>query len=613
MKKNPIVLAVLMVNLVAGGILRIDGIGSVSFSNDELSSLNRTQYSSWSEMFETGVKEVDYHPAGVQTFLYFWTNALGSDQSTIRLPFVLFGIFSVLLVYLIGRKWGNERVGLIAAALMAALAFPILYSRLARPYSIGVFFCLLAIYFWSSYVRPGNGNRKNLIGFIVAGVLASWSHYYAAVLIAIVGLLGLVRVSSDRMLPYVASGIAIIAIAALHWPITSAQLANEGIGGPSGWLDAPGEGWLFEFVTYAFNGSLFFWIMVSITALGMWFSLTGKGPWRKVIFLLTIAFAHYLFGSIYSDHVQPILQYSGLLFSFPLLLVAIALLIDRIPDPTRFILPVVILVGAVFTSMNFADHKGEKQFGKFHELAEAYDEWSMEHGRDVTFAANVNEPFYLNYYLDNDIPFVVDRVKDRDELFALREALENSMTTYFAFCWSTIQMPLEVYSLIRQYYPTTVDDRKYFNSQATLFKRGDLTSQNQNIPLPYTIDLPAKDSTGLLSLEDEYSPGITTTVQALRELSGTNRPIIELSVNMRPAPQNNPVLVMEWFRKGKRFDWVGSDFNEFYPSGRYNTLMIVDEVPEDAWMDDELKMYIWKRAPGRVEIRGIEAVVRSNP
>ncbi len=42
MKNNPVVLAVLLVILVAGAILRIDGISSVSFSNDELSSLNRT-------------------------------------------------------------------------------------------------------------------------------------------------------------------------------------------------------------------------------------------------------------------------------------------------------------------------------------------------------------------------------------------------------------------------------------------------------------------------------------------------------------------------------------------------------------------------------------------
>lgn len=615
MKRTHVIYVILGIILVAGLYMRLEGIRGVSLTNDELSGLNRTQYDGFTEMIKKGVAEIDYHPAGVQSFLYAWTKMFGMGTHTVRQPFVLFGLLSICLTFLIGRIWSTDRAGLIAAALMAGLAFPILYSRLARPYSPALFFVLASAYFWSKAILSSKASWKHLFWFVMCGVLAAWSHYYAAVMVAILGLIGLFYVKGKRLRNYLISGVTLLGIAGLHWPITKAQLSNEGIGGPTGWLDAPAEGWIMDFLMYAFNGPLFFWIMVTITAIGIWFVIEKKASWRPFVLMIFIALLHFGFGYYYSHEVQPILQYSGLLFSFPFLLIALAHLIEKIPVPTVIVLPLLILGGSLFTSARFADYKGNEQFGKFKELARSFDGWARAYQNDITFASNVNDGFYLDHYLRSDLKMQMTKVKDREELFAFREMLENSKTTQFAFCWSTIQMPLEVYPLIKRYFPYVIENDTYFNSQVTLFSKKEPLGHtpDETHSFGQEIQLPIRDSSDIRLLEEEFSPQIIATAQELRELSRADLPYIEFNVNLRAAPGNNPVLVMEWYRKSKRYAWHGSELNEFYPSGEWRTLLQVNQMPKDVWMDDELKLYIWNRGPGRIEIRDIRTSVRKEP
>ena len=59
--------------LAIAAILRLSGLTAFSLSNDELSALARLQYDSVSTVITEGVY-TDFHPAGVQLFLYYWTH-----------------------------------------------------------------------------------------------------------------------------------------------------------------------------------------------------------------------------------------------------------------------------------------------------------------------------------------------------------------------------------------------------------------------------------------------------------------------------------------------------------------------------------------------------------
>ena len=127
--QNYILLAIIMLGAAS---LRFYHLDSFSLSNDELSALSRLRFSGFHDLIEKGVV-VDFHPAGTQVFLYYWTRLFGISEWMVRLPFALMGVISVWLLFLIGRKWFGSATGLMAAASMATLSFPLLYSQIARP------------------------------------------------------------------------------------------------------------------------------------------------------------------------------------------------------------------------------------------------------------------------------------------------------------------------------------------------------------------------------------------------------------------------------------------------------------------------------------------------
>ncbi|MBP7270834.1 MAG: glycosyltransferase family 39 protein, partial [Bacteroidia bacterium] len=67
----------------------------------------------------------DFHPVGVQSFLYCWTNLLGESAFLLRLPFILFGLGSTWLIYRLGSRWFHAAAGLLAAAMFSVLEYSI--------------------------------------------------------------------------------------------------------------------------------------------------------------------------------------------------------------------------------------------------------------------------------------------------------------------------------------------------------------------------------------------------------------------------------------------------------------------------------------------------------
>jgi len=71
---------------------------------------------------------------------------LGRSEVSSRIPSILFGLFSVLLVFFIGKDFFGTTAGFVAAILMAYLPFEIVWSRACRMYSMYQFFFLLSFF-----------------------------------------------------------------------------------------------------------------------------------------------------------------------------------------------------------------------------------------------------------------------------------------------------------------------------------------------------------------------------------------------------------------------------------------------------------------------------------
>ena len=113
-----------------------------------------------------------------QTPLYFgvlkvWLS-LGDSEFWMRLLSALFFVFTVPVVYVIGRTMGNRRAGLYAACLVATAPFLLHHAREARMYALLTFFCSLALMSAALIISRQSDQPPPVIG---AGLRRLWRQW----------------------------------------------------------------------------------------------------------------------------------------------------------------------------------------------------------------------------------------------------------------------------------------------------------------------------------------------------------------------------------------------------------------------------------------------------
>ena len=311
----------LVVILLVAAVLRLWKLGQVPFMHDEFSALFRLQFDSFSDLIQYGIK-IDGHPAGVQTFLYYWAMVVGWNEFWLKLPFALMGIGSVYLIYVIGKQWFNSKAGLLAAAFFAVSQLTVFYSQIIRPYSAGLFFVLLFTCFWNKILF---GQKKPsawvCIGFAVAACLAALAHNFSAAQAGLIFITGLFFLKKERRKAYWLSGIGALILYSPNIPIFYHQtFVNGGIGG---WLASPDNDFLIHFLRYSMNyAPLFMFVtgMLIIIPLILKNYEKRRRPirWAAVAWFVII----FALAFVYSLLREPIIQYSTMIFCYPFLVIA---------------------------------------------------------------------------------------------------------------------------------------------------------------------------------------------------------------------------------------------------------------------------------------------------
>ncbi len=89
--------------------------------------------------FETGAYPLDY------IIVHYWTNLFGTSEFAVRFLSLIFGVLTIPMIYLLGRRVFNEEVGLISAFVLAISQINTQYSQDTRMYSMLLFLALLSM------------------------------------------------------------------------------------------------------------------------------------------------------------------------------------------------------------------------------------------------------------------------------------------------------------------------------------------------------------------------------------------------------------------------------------------------------------------------------------
>jgi uncharacterized membrane protein len=188
--KNKTVILALLAILVVGAVFRFYGLGVQSLWTDELASWDFSRKAALSEVIKDTSKR-DAFPPAHYVLSHFIIKYFGDSESLLRLPSAIAGMLAIIAIFYLGVRLYTHREGLIAAALMAVLWYPIYYSQEARAYIFLILFVSLSTYFWISFVRSFENNmnpsRIDVILYILCSCISCYLHYFGLYFVCIQG------------------------------------------------------------------------------------------------------------------------------------------------------------------------------------------------------------------------------------------------------------------------------------------------------------------------------------------------------------------------------------------------------------------------------------------
>jgi hypothetical protein len=137
-------LAALCAVLALGASLRLYALSEESLWRDEISSITIAQLD-LIRMVQN--RAADIHPPLYYFLLHYWTALFGHSEGAVRALSVVFGVLTIPVMYAVGRRLFDERVGLLSALIIALAEFHIRYAQEAKGYSLLALLALLSMYY----------------------------------------------------------------------------------------------------------------------------------------------------------------------------------------------------------------------------------------------------------------------------------------------------------------------------------------------------------------------------------------------------------------------------------------------------------------------------------
>ena len=314
---------------------------------------------------------------------------LGDSEAFLRLLSVGFWVATVPVLYLLGRRLVDARVGAVAALLYALHGFALEWAQQVRAYTMVAFAVTLATLLFVRLVeRPTTGRA---LAYAAVAALAAYTQFFAVLVLVAhaASLLVLRPTPALRRAAVVAGGTLAVLLVPLGVYVLTAD------GDPVGWVASPsgtqvaevvqdlaGRGWL-QVVAYAAAG------LAGLLAVARVARGEGRSPttWRFLLPVLWLG-VPLLVTVVGSATVKPLLVPRYLLVVVPALVLVAAIGLCRLDDRRLAsagvaVLAVVSLVGAVQVLQRDAFEDWRSAVEVVAEGADAGDEVVVLPGRAV--------------------------------------------------------------------------------------------------------------------------------------------------------------------------------------------------------------------------------------
>ncbi len=177
--KKTILICLFLIVLLGAG-LRFYDLTIESLWTDEAVSLIHARTETTKALIDS-VIYAELMPPGYFILLNYWTSYFGETEFSFRFLSAFFDSLSIILIFLIGRKLFNPKVGLLSAVIFSTTMLQIVYAQEARPYALFGFLVLLSTYlFLCLYQNDLNSSQKYyFIGYTLVNAVSLYVNYMA--------------------------------------------------------------------------------------------------------------------------------------------------------------------------------------------------------------------------------------------------------------------------------------------------------------------------------------------------------------------------------------------------------------------------------------------------
>ncbi len=614
--------------LIVGIALRFYNIFNLHLVNDELSALSRTLYNNLNNLINNGVMQLDTHPALIQIFLYFYTKLFGFNDFVVKLPFLIFGVFSIYLSYKIAVQFFSKTSGYITASYIAVLQYTIMYSQIARPYSSGLFIVLAFTYYIQDFIFKNEVSKKSIFLLIFFGTLGAYNHYFSSLTIILISSYAIFLIKKENLKKYFLSLSAIALLFTPHIKITLHQISLGGLS----WLGKPDFNFIKNYLGYIFN---YCWLLaifaVGIIVLGFIF-INRKEKIKYSIFTLFIFLMPFFIGYYYSIKMSPVLQFSALLFSFPFLLMFLSSFIKELTKKLNFLIVTFILTFGTISLIFIRKHYVITYKTPFYEVASNLKADLNKFGiENISESFVLNGNFYINKYL---VDFNIDTTKLKSnyqkinvDIKNFKNFVYNSKTEYFAFGSLLSLSDIYLTNIIKEKYPylvncsdnyflfsknnhkpsvkTTIIDTVFYNKLDFSTQNNIWNYNNNNILL----DTIYHKKYFHFKNSDEYGPTITINLDSI--LSHKNN-IIIVKAKVKSNTNNSKLaIVSDVFNSDSSLHWSDANISNFTDEtssiSHFYKIIFLQDIKRTKKTFN--KIYLWNNNKNEFDVFEIEIIV----
>lgn len=622
--------------LLLAALLRLMFAWDNSFSPNELSLIESINSKGIVALFNAQ----DYtgtFPSGFLFFHYLWIKLTGTNELLVRLPSIVASVASVYLTYRIAKAWFNEHSGLLSAAMIAVLQFPILYAQQALPFSFGLFFALLCVFFWGKALFENPENKfRPFVFFAISLGLTGYFQNFTLVFAVIIIITGFLFLSKENYKKYIVSILIAVVFFQPEIFVLLKNIKLMNIAESGAWIVKPDGNIFFKFIYYCFNQSQFL-----IYALFTFFIYSNIESFQKIKFnkfhLISVVWfiIPLLYAYFYSVNYSPFSETPIFLFTVPFLIIALFSLVNPEQKVINYTAIAIFGIIGIFSTIAEQKYYSTYHYAETKNISKKTIQYISKYKQDsITRVINIKSPFYINHYLKKQgaqILFAQYKNDGLSDLLKLSAIIEKSSTPYFLYAWSGVFNPHETDDLISTKFPYIMEKMDY-NGLAgiTLYaKKDNGKTIKRDIPAYYVFngfeDGNAWDKdTSVITTEnvkynkhalklgpaDVYGPSCTSIFSKMY-----HKPLKNIRISLwaycTQLPKDAQIVATISFKDEdnqifENYFWLSSKLEYFIEKGKWGQVFFSFNLPALKSINDELKIYVWNPDKNTIFIDNFE-------